>query len=72
LARWSAPLGLVARAMLGYVFIVEEAGKIGHYADVAGYMARARRRCAAPAASAAYVYSSASRRAGRRSTGSGA
>jgi len=39
LARWSAPLGLLARAMLAYIFIVEGVGKIGHYADVAGYMA---------------------------------
>ena len=39
LKRWSAPLGLLARAMLAYIFIVEGVGKIGHYADVAGYMA---------------------------------
>ena len=39
LARWSAPLGLLARAMLAYIFIVEGVGKIGHYGDVAGYMA---------------------------------
>ena len=38
LLRWSAPLGLMARAMLAYIFIVEGVGKIGHYADVAGYM----------------------------------
>jgi len=39
LARWSAPLGLLARAMLAYIFIVEGVGKIGEYANVAGYMA---------------------------------
>ena len=38
LARWAGPLGLLARAMLAYIFIVEGAGKIAGYAGVAGYM----------------------------------
>ncbi|HEY1780747.1 MAG TPA: DoxX family protein [Roseiarcus sp.] len=38
LARWAGPLGLVARAMLAYIFIVEGVGKIAGYAGVAGYM----------------------------------
>jgi putative oxidoreductase len=38
LTRWAGPLGLVARAMLAYIFIVEGLGKIGSYAGVAGYM----------------------------------
>jgi putative oxidoreductase len=39
LQRFAGPLVLVARLMLSYIFIVEGAGKIAHYADVAGYMA---------------------------------
>ena len=38
LARWAGPLGLLARAMLAYVFFVEGVGKIVNYADVVGYM----------------------------------
>jgi putative oxidoreductase len=38
LSRWSAPLGLLARAMLAYIFIVEGAEKIANYAGVVGYM----------------------------------
>jgi putative oxidoreductase len=38
LSRWSGPLGLVARAMLAYIFIVEGIGKIAGYAGVAEYM----------------------------------
>ena len=38
LARWAGPLGLLARAMLAYIFIVEGVGKIAGYAGVAGYM----------------------------------
>ena len=38
LRRMAGPLGLVARAMLAYIFLVEGAGKIAHYAGVAGYM----------------------------------
>jgi putative oxidoreductase len=38
LGRWSAPLLLIARAMLAYIFIVEGFGKIGDYAGVAAYM----------------------------------
>ena len=38
LVRWAAPLGLLARAMLAYIFIVEGAGKIAGYAAVADYM----------------------------------
>ena len=38
LVRWAGPLGLVARAMLAYIFIVEGVGKIAGYASVAGYM----------------------------------
>jgi len=38
LARWAGPLGLLARAMLAYIFIVEGIGKIGGYAGVAEYM----------------------------------
>ena len=36
--RWAGPLGLLARAMLAYIFIVEGVGKIVGYAGVAGYM----------------------------------
>lgn len=39
LARWSAPLGLLGRAMLAYIFIVSGWTYIGEYAAVAGYMA---------------------------------
>jgi putative oxidoreductase len=38
LRRFAAPLALLARAMLAYIFIVEGLGKIAHYADVTGYM----------------------------------
>ncbi len=38
LARWAGPLGLIARAMLAYIFILEGAEKIGSYAGVVGYM----------------------------------
>ena len=38
LSRWSGPLGLLARVMLAYIFIVEGVGKIGGYAGVADYM----------------------------------
>jgi len=38
LSRWAGPLGLLARAMLAYIFIVEGAGKIAGYAGVAEYM----------------------------------
>ena len=38
LARWAGPLGLVGRAMLAYIFIVEGVSKIGAYAGVADYM----------------------------------
>jgi len=38
LSRWSGPLGLLARAMLAYIFIVEGAEKIANYSGVVGYM----------------------------------
>ncbi len=38
LSRWAGPLGLLARAMLAYIFIVEGAEKITTYADVVQYM----------------------------------
>ncbi len=38
LSRWAAPLGLLARAMLAYIFILEGASKITGYADVVQYM----------------------------------
>ena len=38
LSRWAGPLGLLARAMLAYISIVEGAGKIAGYAGVAEYM----------------------------------
>jgi putative oxidoreductase len=38
LSRWIGPLGLLARAMLAYIFIVEGVGKIRGYASVAEYM----------------------------------
>jgi putative oxidoreductase len=38
LVRWAGPLGLLARAMLAYIFIAEGAGKIAGYSGVADYM----------------------------------
>jgi putative oxidoreductase len=38
LVRWAGPLGLVARAMLAYIFIIEGIEKIGNYAGVVDYM----------------------------------
>jgi putative oxidoreductase len=38
LARWAGPLGLLARAMLAYIFILEGAAKITSYAGVVDYM----------------------------------
>jgi putative oxidoreductase len=38
LVRWAGPLGLLARAMLAYIFIVEGTGKIADYPGVADYM----------------------------------
>jgi putative oxidoreductase len=38
LSRWAGPLGLLARAMLAYIFVVEGVEKIGNYAGVVGYM----------------------------------
>ena len=38
LSRWGDPLGLLARAMLAYIFIIEGAEKIGSYASVVDYM----------------------------------
>jgi putative oxidoreductase len=38
LSRWAGPLGLLARAMLAYIFILEGAAKITSYAGVADYM----------------------------------
>src|ERR1700735_4552949 len=38
LSRWAGPLGLLARAMLSYIFIVEGIGKIAGYAGVTDYM----------------------------------
>lgn len=38
LSRWSGPLGLLARAMLAYIFIVEGAEKIVNYSGVVDYM----------------------------------
>jgi putative oxidoreductase len=38
LSRWVGPLGLLARAMLAYIFIVEGGGKIAGYAGVTDYM----------------------------------
>src|ERR1700729_4427848 len=38
ISRWAGPLGLIARAMMAYIFIVEGAGKIAGYAGVAEYM----------------------------------
>ena len=38
LSRWAGPLGLLARAMLAYIFILEGAAKITSYAGVVDYM----------------------------------
>jgi putative oxidoreductase len=38
LSRWAAPLGLLARAMLAYMFIVSGITYIGQYASVVDYM----------------------------------
>ena len=38
LSRWAGPLGLLGRAMLAYIFIVEGVEKIANYAGVVGYM----------------------------------
>jgi putative oxidoreductase len=38
ISRWSGPLGLLARVMLAYIFIVEGFGKIAGYSGVADYM----------------------------------
>ena len=38
LSRWAGPLGLLARVMLAYIFIVEGVGKIAGYAGVVDYM----------------------------------
>jgi putative oxidoreductase len=38
LSRWAGPLGLIGRAMLAYIFIVEGVGKIANYAGVVDYM----------------------------------
>jgi putative oxidoreductase len=38
LSRWAAPLGLLARAMMAYIFIMEGAGKIAGYAGGVEYM----------------------------------
>ena len=38
LARFADPLGLIARAMMAYIFIVEGVEKIGGYSGVAEYM----------------------------------
>ena len=38
LSRWTGPLGLLARAMLAYIFVIEGAEKITGYAGVADYM----------------------------------
>ena len=38
LSRWAGPLGLLARAMLAYIFVIEGAEKIAGYAGVADYM----------------------------------
>ena len=50
LSRWAAPLGLLARAMLAYIFILEGAAKITSYAGVVRLYAGQRGRRAAPAA----------------------
>jgi putative oxidoreductase len=38
ISRWAGPLGLLARAMMAYIFIMEGAGKIASYAGVVEYM----------------------------------
>ena len=38
ISRWAGPLGLLARALLAYIFIVEGSGKIASYAGVVEYM----------------------------------
>jgi putative oxidoreductase len=38
LSRWAGPLGLLGRAMLAYIFIVEGVEKIANYSGVVGYM----------------------------------
>jgi putative oxidoreductase len=38
LGRWAGPLGLIARAMLAYIFIVDGAGAIADYAGTVDYM----------------------------------
>jgi len=38
LSSWASPLGLLARAMLAYIFVIEGAAKITGYAGVAEYM----------------------------------
>jgi putative oxidoreductase len=38
LSSWAGPLGLLARAMLAYIFVIEGAEKIGDYAGVVDYM----------------------------------
>jgi putative oxidoreductase len=40
LHRIAAPLLLLARAMLSYIFLIEGYGKIGDYQAVAGYMSQ--------------------------------
>jgi hypothetical protein len=50
LSRWAGPLGLLARAMLAYIFILKGAGKIANYAGVAGHMQAHGVPCAKPSA----------------------
>ena len=38
LSRWAGPLGLLARAMLAYIFVLEGAEKITGYSGVVQYM----------------------------------
>jgi putative oxidoreductase len=38
LSRWAGPLGLLARVLLAYIFIVEGAAKITSYSGVVDYM----------------------------------
>jgi putative oxidoreductase len=38
LSRFAGPIGLLARAMMAYIFIVDGVGQITSYADVADYM----------------------------------
>jgi putative oxidoreductase len=38
LSRWAGPLGLLARAMLAYIFVLEGAEKITSYSGVVQYM----------------------------------